>query len=102
MPPAATKKSKTSHSGDPLSSGTGGSPKVKISGVSAWRARIRTDFHYCKLSDGSKPHKGGTIRKGSSQVFIDGFPAARVGDIIIERSPAPNIILKGNEKVILS
>lgn len=96
MPSIATKQCKTSH-GDPLSPGPG-SPKVKIGGLPVWRAI--TDFHKCSITD-PKPHTGGKVLRGSTKVFIDGFPAVRVGDKITEAAGPQNLILKGNEKVII-
>ena len=96
MPPTATKKSKTSH-GDPLSPGPG-SPTVKIGSLPAWRAIA--DFHKCPITS-PVTHTGGKVMKGSTKVFIDGFPAVRVGDKIIEAAGPPNTILKGNSKVII-
>lgn len=97
MPPAAIIKSKTRHKDLPLSPGSGGSPTVKIGGFPAWRAI--TDFHSCPLSDGSKPHIGGRVMQGSTKVFIDNYPAARVGDKVVEATPTPNNIYEGDKKV---
>ena len=77
----------TSH-GKPLGPGLG-SPNVRIGGMPAWRAGV--DFHNCPLSEGQKPHVGGMVTKGSSKVFINGFPAARQGDLIVEVGPADSI-----------
>lgn len=93
MPSAARVGDQTSH-GTPL---TGiGSPNVFIGGRPAWRAIL--DFHTCPLSDGPKPHGGGTVLRGSSKVFINKFPAARQGDVITESGP-PNTIAVGDLKV---
>jgi len=96
MPHIATKQCKTSH-GDPLSPGPG-SPNVKIGGQPAWRAIA--DFHKCPITS-PVTHTGGKVIKGSSKVFINGFPAVRVGDKITEAAGPPNTILKGNPKVII-
>ena len=93
MPPAARVGDLTSH-GTPLT-GTG-SPNVFIGGLPAWRALV--DFHTCPLSDGPKPHVGGTVLRGSAKVFINKLPAARQGDMIIEVGP-PNSIVIGSFKV---
>ena len=76
MPPAATITSQTSH-GTPLSPGPG-SPNVKIGGLAAWRATI-LDVHTCPLTT-PNPHTGGSVSMGSTKVFINGFPSARMGD----------------------
>jgi uncharacterized Zn-binding protein involved in type VI secretion len=94
MPAAARAGDTTSH-GTPLPP-TAGSTKVLIEGLPAWRALI--DTHICTLSDGPKAHVGGVVTKGSSKVFINGFPAARQGDQIIESGPA-NSISVGSLKV---
>jgi uncharacterized Zn-binding protein involved in type VI secretion len=96
MPPAATKRCKTSH-GDPLSPGPG-SAKVKIGGLSAWRATV--DFHKCPVTSPAT-HTGGKVLKASTKVFIDGFAAVRAGDKIIEAAGPPNIILNGDRNVVI-
>jgi uncharacterized Zn-binding protein involved in type VI secretion len=96
MPSIVTKQCKTSH-GDPLSPGPG-SRTVKIGGRPAWRAIA--DFHKCPITS-PVTHTGGKVMQGSGKVFINGFPAVRVGDKIIEAAGPPNIILKGNPKVII-
>lgn len=56
-------------------------------------ARI-TDMHTCPLSDGPKPHVGGPVLPpGEPTVFIDGLPAARVGDMAVCAGPPDTIIL---------
>ena len=96
MAQAATEGNKTLH-GDPLTKGKG-SRKVKIDGHSAWRA-TPTDFHTC--TKGPPAHVGGFVKGESKKVFIDGFPAVRVGDKVTEIAGGDNIIVKGNEKVII-
>lgn len=90
MPPAARVGDNTSH-GTPLA-GSVGSPNVFIGGRPAWRAMV--DVHTCPLTSGPVPHVGGTVMKGSTSVFINKMPAARMGDKIIESGP-PNTIAKG-------
>lgn len=94
MPPAARVGDTTSH-GTPLA-GSVGSPNVFIGGRPAWRAMV--DVHTCPLTSGPVPHVGGTVTKGSTSVFINKMPAARMGDKIIESGP-PNTIVKGCPKV---
>ena len=97
IPPAARVGDSTSH-GTPLSPGPG-SATVMIEGKPAWRAT--SDFHTCPLADpGPKPHVGGVVTMGSTTVFIDGLPAARVGDMITEAG-APNSIVMGSTTVII-
>ena len=87
MPAAARAGDMTSH-GKPLGPGLG-SPNVKIGGKPAWRAVM--DMHICPLAEGTKPHVGGVVAKGSSKVRINGFPAARQGDMIVEVGPTDSI-----------
>jgi uncharacterized Zn-binding protein involved in type VI secretion len=94
--PAARVGDTTSH-GSPLGPGPG-CATVLIGGQPAWRAG--TDMHVCPLSDGPKPHVGGTVAVGSATVLIGGLPAARQGDQIIEAS-APNAIALGAPTVLI-
>lgn len=89
MPPAARVLDTTAH-GTPLTGA--GSPNVFIGGMPAWRAGA--DFHTCPLSSGPVPHVGGMVAMGSSTVLINGLPAARLGDTIVENGP-PNSIIAG-------
>jgi uncharacterized Zn-binding protein involved in type VI secretion len=52
------------------------------------------DSHACPLANGPDPHVGGVVMKGSLTVFINGFPAARQGDTIVETG-GPNAISGG-------
>jgi uncharacterized Zn-binding protein involved in type VI secretion len=88
--PAARLGDLTSH-GTPLGPGPG-CPIVLIGGQPAWR--VGTDVHVCPLSDGPKPHVGGTVAIGSMTVSIGGAPAARQGDMVVEAG-APNSIAMG-------
>jgi uncharacterized Zn-binding protein involved in type VI secretion len=63
-------------------------------------AREGDDFD-CALSDGTNPHQGGKIQKGVSSVLIGGKPAATVGSICLCKSPAPNMIAKGEFGVLI-
>jgi uncharacterized Zn-binding protein involved in type VI secretion len=75
-----------------------GSPLVLIGKKPAWRAVA--DTHVCPLVDGVKPHVGGKVLLGSTTVLIQGFPAARVGDQIVEAG-APNPIVAGEATVLI-
>src|SRR4051812_42337037 len=94
--PAARVGDLTSH-GTPLGPGPG-CPTVMIGGKPAWRAG--GDGHTCPLSDGPKPHVGGTIAVGSATVVIGGMPAARQGDQIVEVGP-PNAVALGEPTVVI-
>ena len=97
MPSAARVGDMTSH-GSPLTPAAPGmgSPNVLIGGMPAWRAT--TDVHVCPLFTGIVPHVGGVVAKGSVTVSINGLPAARQGDQIVEAGP-PNTISAGFPKV---
>lgn len=86
----------TAH-GTPLA-GSPGSTDVLIGGQPAWRAIV--DTHTCPLSTGPRPHVGGTVVTGSSAVLINGYPAVRQGDVIVERGP-PNTVASGEPTVII-
>lgn len=79
--------------GDSTAHGTAltgsGSPNVLIGGKPAWRAL--TDFHTCPLTTGTAPHVGGVVTGGSTSVLINGVPAARFGDTVVESGPANGI-----------
>ncbi|MBF9031837.1 hypothetical protein HKCCE3408_15665 [Rhodobacterales bacterium HKCCE3408] len=94
--PAARVTDQTSH-GTPLSPGPGAST-VLIGGMPAWR--VGMDFHTCPLANGPQPHVGGTVASGSTSVMIQGAPAARMGDQVVEAGP-PNAILKGEMTVLI-
>jgi uncharacterized Zn-binding protein involved in type VI secretion len=94
--PAARVGDTTAH-GTPLASGPG-CATVLIGSRPAWRAG--SDVHTCPLSDGPKPHVGGTAPVGSTTVVIGGLPAARMGDQIIEAGP-PNAITAGETTVLI-
>jgi uncharacterized Zn-binding protein involved in type VI secretion len=95
MPAAARVGDLTSH-GTPLTPSlptNAGSPNVFIGSAPAWRATL--DMHACPLFSGPAPHVGGVVAKGSLTVRINGMPAARMGDVIIEGAGPPNRIAEG-------
>ena len=94
--PAARVGDLTSH-GTPLGPGPG-SFNVFIGGVPAWRATA--DFHTCPLVTGVVPHVGGVVTMGSVTVKINGLPAARQGDVLVESGP-PNTITLGCTTVMI-
>ncbi|RLC76688.1 MAG: hypothetical protein DRJ03_28155 [Chloroflexi bacterium] len=97
MPPAARLGDMTAH-GTPLGPGPG-SPDVLIGGKPAWRANA--DMHTCPLiNPEGTPHVGGVVTLGSTTVFINGLPAARQGDVIVESGP-PNTIVMGCPTVLI-
>lgn len=94
--PAARVGDVTSH-GSPLGPGPG-CPTVLIGGKPAWR--VGSDVHVCPLSDGPKPHIGGSVAVGSATVFVGGLPAARQGDQVVEAG-APNAVVLGEPTVLI-
>ncbi len=95
MPPAARTTDPTAH-GTPLSGP--GSPDVLIGGLPAYRAVV--DFHACPATTGGDPHVGGVVQGGSGTVLINGVPAVRQGDAIVESGP-PNTVVGGESTVII-
>jgi len=73
------------------------STNVLIGGRPAWRV---LDKHICPMTTVAVPHVGGPVLKGSSSVFINKRPAARMGDTIIEAGP-PNRIISGCPSVVI-
>ncbi|MGC1951113.1 MAG: PAAR domain-containing protein [Gammaproteobacteria bacterium] len=94
--PAVRVGDQTSH-GTPLSPGPG-STNVLIGGKPAWRAG--SDLHTCPLANGPQPHVGGPVAIGSVTVLINGLPAVRQGDQVVEAGP-PNAILVGEPTVLI-
>lgn len=86
----------TAH-GTPLGPGPG-STNVLIGGRPAWR--VGSDVHACPLVSGVVPHGAGTVPMGSTSVFINNMPAARLGDTIVEAT-APNTITMGCSTVLI-
>lgn len=93
--PAARVGDLTSH-GTPLGIGPG-SANVLIGGLPAWRAGV--DVHTCPVTP-VVPHVGGTVAIGSLTVRINGFPAVRQGDLVVEAGP-PNAITMGLPTVLI-
>jgi uncharacterized Zn-binding protein involved in type VI secretion len=97
MGPATARVGDSTAHGSPLAAGPG-CPTVFIGGRPAWRAG--GDIHICPLSDGPKPHVGGSVAVGSTSVLIGGLPAARQGDQVVEVGP-PNAITTGEPTVLI-
>lgn len=94
--PAARLGDNTVH-GTPLSPGPG-SVNVLIGSKPAWRAG--QDTHSCPLTTGTVPHAVGVVSVGSASVFINGAPAVRMNDQVIESAP-PNTIVSGETTVLI-
>jgi uncharacterized Zn-binding protein involved in type VI secretion len=91
-PMAARMGDMTAH-GFPLVGGPG-SPNVFIGGMPAWRVGL--DIHLCPAY-----HGGGPAAPGASTVLINGAPAARAGDFIVEPTGGPDIIALGCPTVLI-
>ena len=100
MPAAARVGDMTSHGSPltPLVPGVMGSRNVLIGKQPAWRAII--DVHVCPLI-GAVSHVGGTVPKGSTSVLINGFPATRQADDIVEGGGGSNKIAMGFPTVLI-
>ena len=63
-----------------------------------------TDFHECPMEDPALPpipHVGGPIiGPGAPTVLIGGFPAARIGDMLVCVGP-PDSIVSGSSSVVI-
>ncbi|ADV50556.1 PAAR repeat-containing protein [Cellulophaga algicola DSM 14237] len=57
--------------------------------------------HTCPMCSGTTPHVGGPITQGSPNVFINGKPAARMGDMCTCVGP-PDVIAQGNPTVLIN
>jgi uncharacterized Zn-binding protein involved in type VI secretion len=83
--------------GAPLAPGPG-SPNVFIGGLPAWR--IGPDVHLCPFPGGA-PHGTGPTMIGALSVLINGAPAARAGDYVLEPTGGPDVILLGCPTVLI-
>ncbi len=59
------------------------------------------DMHACTTVLPIPPHGSGVVVDGSQTVFINGLPACRQGDTIVEPIGPPNLISKGESTVII-
>jgi uncharacterized Zn-binding protein involved in type VI secretion len=53
------------------------------------------------MFDGPKPHVGGPVATGSPDVFIEGKPAARLGDQLVCAGP-PDAFVGGSPSVFIN
>ncbi len=64
-------------------------------------ARVN-DMHVCPMVTGTVPHVGGPILPpGAPTVFIEGMPAARIGDMATCTGP-PDVIVSGSGTVLIA
>lgn len=92
-PHAARAGDPTCH-GNPLGPGSA-SPDVLIGGLPAWRTSV--DVHLCAMAG----HGSGGAWSGASNVLINGSPAARAGDYVLEPGGGANVILRGESTVLI-
>ena len=59
------------------------------------------DIHNCATPLPVPPHGPGVVIGGSSTVLINGLPASRLGDTIVEAVGPPNKILAGCATVLI-
>jgi uncharacterized Zn-binding protein involved in type VI secretion len=59
------------------------------------------DMHACSTPLPIPPHGPGVVIDGSATVRINGLPACRAGDTIVEAVGPPNKITKGETTVII-
>jgi len=97
LPLAARVGDPTTH-GTPLGPGIG-SPDVHIGGLPAWRGAV--DLHACPHVLPVAHGLGQTTPNGVTDVFINGFPAARAGDLVVEPAGGPNAIVGGCPMVLV-
>lgn len=59
------------------------------------------DLHLCPMVTGIIPHVGGPVLPpGQPNVFIEGLPAARLGDMLLCVGP-PDSFVQGSPKVLI-
>lgn len=93
-PPWAARVGDATCHGNPLGPGSA-SPDVLIGGLPAWRATI--DVHLCAMTG----HGSGGAWSGASSVLINGSPASRAGDYVLEPGGGANVILGGERTVLV-
>ncbi|WP_414625205.1 PAAR domain-containing protein [Calothrix sp. CCY 0018] len=72
-----------------------------ISLAAASAAPSIPDIHQCATPLPIPPHGPGVVINGSKTVLINGLPACRMGDTIIEALGPPNKITKGDATVLI-
>jgi uncharacterized Zn-binding protein involved in type VI secretion len=61
----------------------------------------KADIHLCTTPSPVPPHGPGVVIDGSKTVLINGLPACRMGDTILEPLGPPNKIMKGEMTVLI-
>ena len=60
------------------------------------------DIHTCSTPLPIPPHGPGVVIDGSATVLINGLPACRMGDTVLEAVGPPNKIAKGEMTVLIA
>jgi uncharacterized Zn-binding protein involved in type VI secretion len=93
--------------------GTPGAPAAKVAEEAAKAAAAAAmgsmisgaaggaDIHICATPLPIPPHGPGVVVNPSATVMICNFPAARLGDTIVEAVGPPNTIVKGEMTVLI-
>lgn len=104
---------KTAEAATLAAAGTPGAPAAKAAeeGVKATAAATMgsmisgaaagADIHTCSTPLPIPPHGPGVVIDGSATVLINGLPACRMGDTLVEAVGPPNKITKGEQRVII-
>ncbi|KAM3093796.1 PAAR domain-containing protein [Phormidesmis sp. 146-12] len=93
--------------------GTPGAPAAvtaeqtaKTTAATSMGAMIRSmaggaDIHACATLLPAPPHGEGVVISGSQTVLINGLPASRMGDQILEAVGSPNVITNGCPTILI-
>ncbi|MEA5495941.1 PAAR domain-containing protein [Limnoraphis robusta] len=79
---------------------------AKTAALTAMSSTIRSssggaDIHICMTPSPIPPHGPGIVIGGSKSVFINGLPACRMGDTLLEAIGPSNKILGGCKSVLI-
>lgn len=78
-----------------------GSMISSLAAASATPSGGTPDIHLCLTPSPVPPHGPGVVIDGSATVLINGLPACRVGDTILEPLGPPNTIVLGMATVLI-
>ena len=104
---------KTAEAATVAAAGTPGLPAAKTAEETAKATAATTmsstimssaggaDIHNCATPLPIPPHGPGVVIDGSATVLINGLPACRMGDTIVEAVGPPNKIIKGYPTVLI-
>jgi len=110
---AADTAIKTAEAATMAAAGTPGAPAAKAAeesvkaaaaaqmGAAITSAAGGADIHACATPLPIPPHGPGVVVDGSQTVLINGLPACRMGDTVLEAVGPPNKILRGETRVVI-